>query len=251
MSFRAFATMAIACALGLPLSCRADVSFYSQDFELMAPAAQEQGNNNALGQDGWLTFGNVFSATGSYLYGYYPGAAPNGSSAFSGIVVGTGGPPQGRQQLLVYSDYKNTGVHGSGQWLESLVYQEQTIGAGDAGTTWQFQFDARRYNLAAPSTAQAFVKLIDPAHAYQVTGFIALDMTALTANWATYTIPFTIKAGAGQLLQFGFSNVATKYAGSGVAYDNISLSPVPEHATGALMLAGLGMLSMVARRRRR
>jgi hypothetical protein len=251
MSFRTIASLTIAFAAGLPFSSHADVSIYSQDFELLAPAAQQQGNNNALSNDGWLSYGNVFSAEGSYLFGYFLGGAPNGSSAFSGVVLGVGGPQQGGQQLVVYSDYNNSAAQGAGQLVESLVYQERTIGAGDVGTTWLFQFDAARYNLAAPSTAQAYIQTIDPTDSYRVTGFSKIDMTSVTANWGTYSIPFTITAGAGQLLQFGFSNVATNYAGSGVAYDNVSLSPVPEHATGALMLAGLGLLAMLGYRRRR
>jgi hypothetical protein len=253
MSFRIIAPLAFALALGTPLSSHADVSAYSQNFELLAPAAQGQGNNNALSADGWLAYANIFAADGAYITGHFYGGAPNGSSAFSGVAVGAGGPQQGQKQLVVYSNYLNGGAHSNGQLIESLVYQERTVAAADVGATWLFQFDAALGTLAAPSTAQAFVKTLDPANFYQVTGFRSIDMSAVTGTWGTYSISFTNTAGAGQILQFGFSNVATHFAGSGVAYDNISFaaSPVPEPASGGLMIAGLAMFGWAARRRAR
>jgi hypothetical protein len=253
MSFRTLAPLAFTLAMGAPLSSHADVSDYSQNFELLAPAAQGQGNNSALSADGWLAYANIFAADGTYITGYFVGGAPNGSSAFSGVTVGAGGPQQGQKQLVVYSDYNNAGSHGSGQLLESLVYQQRTIGAADVGATWLFQFDAALYNLVAPSTAQAFVKTLDPDNFYQVTGYSAIDMSAVTGNWGTYSISFANTASAGQVLQFGFSNVATHYAGSGVTYDNLSfsVSSVPEPTTGGLMIAGLALFGLAARRRAR
>jgi hypothetical protein len=253
MSFRTLALLAFAIAIGAPLSSHADVSSYSQNFELLAPAAQGQGNNSALSADGWLAYANIFTADGDYITGYFHGGAPNGSSAFSGVTVGAGGPQQGQKQLVVYSDYSNAGSHSSGQLLESLVYQERTIGAADVGATWLFQFDAALYNLAAPSTAQAFIKTLDPANSWKVTGFSSIDMSAVTGKWGTYSISFANTAGVGQILQFGFSNEATHFAGSGVAYDNISFAtaPVPEPTTGSLLIAGLALFGWVARRRAR
>jgi hypothetical protein len=78
-------------------------------------------------------------------------------------------------------------------------------------------------------------------------------MSAVTGNWGTYSISFANTASAGQVLQFGFSNVATHYAGSGVTYDNLSfsVSSVPEPTTGGLMIAGLALFGLAARRRAR
>ena len=234
------------------MTSHAALSAYSQDFESLAPATQG-GSNDALSNDGWFAFGTVFTAGGSFGYG--PFAAPNGSQHFSGIAGGLfaqGGPQQGAQQLVVYSDYANNSAHGSGQLVRSAVFQQQIVGAADVGTTWTFNFDAKLdsyLGLASPSTALAFIQTLDPNNGFQVTGQSSVDMSTVPATWGTYSLALTITAGAGQILQFGFNNTATNFANSAVAYDNISLSPVPEPSTYSLMFAGLALLSLAVRRR--
>ena len=197
--------------------CELEVK-YQQSFETLVQASP-----SALGDDGWRVFGNVFDGvTGNYLYGYGPFAAPNGSGAFCDINTGQGGPEQGNQQLVVYSDYNN-GDHANGRVIESNVFRERTILAGDVGKTLTFRFDAKRGNLAGSSTARAFIKTLDPNAGFATTNFVTADMTAIPATWGTYEVSFAIDAGlVGQLLQYGFSNTATNYEGSGVFYDNIA-----------------------------
>ena len=80
-------------------------------------------------------FANVFAPGGvTYLYGYGVFPAPNSGPpfAFCTIAAGEGGPAQGAQQLVVFSDYNNVD-HGVGNIIESNVFQEQTIDAGDVG----------------------------------------------------------------------------------------------------------------------
>ena len=125
----------------------ADLAPYSQDFEGL-----DQSDPAALANDGWLVFANVFTADGDYFYGY-GGPAPNGGPGFSGIDLGQGGPSQGDQQLVVYSDYNN-GNHGDGSngIIETNVFREQFIGGADVGSTWRFEFDAKRGNIDGATT---------------------------------------------------------------------------------------------------
>jgi hypothetical protein len=208
---------AAAALLCLVPAARADLAAYNQDFEALV-----QADPQALGNDGWKVFANVFSPDHSaYYYGYGVFPAPNNSGGFSGIDFVSGGGAQGAQDMVVYSDYNNPD-HGSGNQIEANVFQEQAIAATDVGGTWVFQFDAKKGNLESPTTALAFIKTLNPAAGYATTNFLTLDTTNLAGDWATYTISITIDpALAGQLLQFGFNSTGSNYKGSGVFYDNV------------------------------
>lgn len=196
---------------------------YNQDFEGL-----NQADTAALGNDGWLVFGNVFDPGGGYLYGYGVFPAPNDGGGFCAIAAGEGGSQQGAQQLVVFNDYNNTD-HAVGNLIESNVFQEQLIGPGDVTEVWFFHWDAKMGNLEAGSTAVAFIKTLDPNAGYATTNFITLDMTNIPTTWGSYLLYIFIDPSLdGQLLQFGFSSTATNYEGSGVFYDNIrfNISPV-------------------------
>jgi hypothetical protein len=194
----------------------AAVTPYSQDFEGLPI-----GDVNALANDGWNFYVNVAAPT-PYGYG---GPAPNGPQICA-IATGEGGPAQGAQQLSVYSDYNN-GDHGNGYLIETNVYQEQTIEAGDVGVTVDFTFDAKLGNLGGSSTALAFIKTLDPNNGYAQTNFVTQNTTNTPATWTTYNLQLAIDAGlVGQILQIGFSTTATNYEPCGVFYDNVN-QPVP------------------------
>ena len=232
----------------------ADLAPYSQDFEGL-----DQQDPGALAGDGWLIFANVFGPDWSYWYGYGVFPAPNGGPGFSGIDLNQGGPAQGVQQLVVYNDYNN-GNHGDGSnaIIEANVFQEQTIGAADVGNTMRFEFDAKRGNIEPPSMAAAFIKTLDPNNGYATTNFITVPMTDIPDSWGRFSIDIEIDASlAGQLLQFGFVNWASRYEGSGIFYDNLGFdlapvavsldikpgscrNPLNVHAKGNLPVAILG-----------
>lgn len=218
MHARATTILAAAFLIFAPRASQAALTPYTQSFESLIRSSP-----TALGNDGWSVFGNVYQPDGTtYLYGYGPFPAPNGSGAFCAIDTLQGGALQGNLQLSVYSDYNNTGAHGAGQIVESNVYREQTIATADVGNTWTVQFDAKLGNLVGPSTALAFIKTLDPAAGYALTNFITVDMTAIPATWNTYSISIPVDASlVNQLMQFGFANRATGFVASGVFYDNV------------------------------
>jgi hypothetical protein len=218
----------------------ADLANYSQDFEGLV-----QADPAALGNDDWLIFANVFDPGGGYLYGYGVFPAPNGSPGFSSIASGEGGVDQGAQQLVTYSDYNN-GDHANGNLIETNVFQEFTVGAADVGSTWTFEFDAKLGDLIAPSTAQAFIKTLDPNNGYALTNFVTMDTHTLPGTWGSYSIQLAIDGSLnGQLLQIGFLTLATNYDESGVVYDNVNFTPEP----ASLALLGLGSIVLLRRRK--
>ncbi|MFO7608332.1 MAG: FlgD immunoglobulin-like domain containing protein, partial [Candidatus Krumholzibacteriia bacterium] len=195
----------------------------------------------ALSGDGWLVYGNVYTPTLTYLYGYGPFPAPNDGFAFCQIDLLQGGVEQGLQQLVVFSDYNNAD-HANGNLIESNTFQEQTVGAADVGGVWTLEFQAKMGNLAAPSTAVAFIKTLNPAAGWALTNYLTVDMTAIPDTWQGFSLSIPIDASLeGQILQFGFANTATLYASAGVFYDNVvfhrtgDVSSVPDAAAGLVL----------------
>jgi hypothetical protein len=221
MRLRLITILAIAILCLAPTASWADLAPYSQDFEGL-----DQGYEWALADDGWLVYGNIFgNPDWNWWYGHGPWGAPNHVYGFSKIAVGEGGPAQGEQQLDVYSDYNN-GLHGAPAWIESNVYNEMTIGAADVGSTWRFEFDAKRGNIDFDTTASAFIKTFNAG--WGMTNFIQNPMTDIPDTWDTYKIDVYIHPGLeGGVLQFGFVNWATWWRPSGIFYDNVSVELAP------------------------
>lgn len=247
----AFMALAMLAAMVFAPAGNAGLANYSQNFEALDIASA-----SALANDGWKIFANVYSGGaevngGSYVSSYpaVPAPAPNNGPGFSSIVQGQGGVAQGSQQLYVYSDYSNTDI--TMYYIDALVFQEQTIGAADAGSSWSFSFDVKQGDQMPDSSSLAFIKTLDGS----VVTTQSIDTTGLGTTWDTYTLDLLIPSDNsldGQLLQFGFSSTATGWAPSGVFYDNINFSSpsaVPLPAAVWLMMSGLIALIGVARRR--
>lgn len=236
-------TATAAAAISAPAAL-ANLMTYSQDFEGLNAA-----DPAALAGDGWKIFANVFDSSGTgFLYNYGVFDAPNGSGAFSNVATGEGGPDQGAQQLVTFSDYNN-GDHNGSNRIETNVFQEQIIGAGDIGSEWTFSFDAKMGDLAGDSTALAFIKTLDPNAGFATTNFVTIDMTNIASTWDTYTMSLFMDGGLdGQILQFGFLTVASGFDPSGVLYDNVDFRPVP--LPGAVWLMASGLLAFSRLRRK-
>ena len=84
---------------------------------------------------------------------------------------------------------------------------------------------------ACDSTANAFIKTIDPAANFDQTNFVEEDTTNIPESWNRYSIELEIDAGlVDQLLQVGFSATASNDAPSGVFYDNVLVDPDAQYA---------------------
>ncbi len=234
----AIATLAaILMACMIPAAGFAQLAPYSQDFEGLV-----QSDTDALTNDGWLIFANVFGPDMSYWYGYGVFGAPNDGSAFSHIVLGEGGGEQGEQQLVAFSDYNNAD-HANGAFIEANLFQEQVVSEDNVGETWVFNFQAKLGNIEDPTTAMAFIKTLDPNAGWAVTNYITEDMTTTPATWSDYSISITIDSGlVGQILQIGFTSLATNYNGSGIFYDNVNFNVEGSVATQSTTLDNLKSL---------
>jgi len=216
MKRSAVVIVAIAIVCMVPFAAMAQTP-YSQDFEALPPV------DGSLAADGWLVYGNIFDPGWNWLYGHGPWPAPNNIGNWCDIVTGQGGPPQGDQQLVMYSDYANPD-HAAGLLIESNLFQEQTLPLGISGV-WTFTFDAKLGDLVAPSTAAGFIKTLDPNAGWATTNFLTFDTTTIPATWGTYDISIDVTGLDAQILQIGFMTVATNYNPCGVFYDNINFRP--------------------------
>jgi hypothetical protein len=248
MKVARMAAFVLAASLAAP--SMAALAPYTENFEGL-----NAGSPSALSDAGWLVFANVFSPDHStYFYGYGPFPAPNGGAGFSALATGEQGLTQGLQYLNAYSDYNNNGAHGAGQQVEANVFQERVIAAADLGKTFDFKFDYKASGSSGPggtTTTLAFIKVLDPDLGYSLVAFPTLDTTAAsTSVWSNgNTLSVAIdNSWAGNILQFGFASTATNYQPSGVFYDNLSFSEVPEPASMSI-LALAGLLSLRRARR--
>ena len=188
--------------------------------------------------DGWRFFVNVFEGDGTFRFGFTSpsGNAPNGQQ-ISALVDDQGGPDQQPQQLSVYSDYEccdpDQGHRNGTDLVETNVFEERTIGADDVGKTFTFSFQAKAGNIEGSSTANAFIKTLDPSDDFAVSGIATQDTTNLPTTWGDFTISLGITQDQlDHLLQFGFQTNASDSEGSGNFYDNVLVTKSGGDGTG-------------------
>lgn len=194
---------------------------YSTDFESL-----DVEEPSALVGASWQAFTNTFTSAGAYIRTYQ--SFPDiGGSGFWAITTDQAGPGQGVQSLSVYGDYYNQTDQLAGNLLEVNVFQQFPIFIEDVGS-YEFRFDAKTGNLAIPSTAQAFIKVLNPSAGYATVAIASFDTSALPVTWGSYSIRLDLdESMEDMLLQFGFSTPSSLNLASGVFYDNLSFGIAP------------------------
>ena len=168
--------------------------------------------------------------------------------------------------MNIFSDFNEPNAHGGATgdaYVEARVFQEQIIGAGDLGTTVDFDFEFKRnfelnttdFGPTGNTNTFAYVRVLDLlGGSFATLAEVEFETTgAGLTNWTQQQISLAIAPNLnGQLLQFGFYSEAQDFNGSGIAYDDLAFTApaaVPEPGSAAV-LALLGF-TMITRRRRK
>ena len=202
-----------------PVAC-----VYEQDFEALDPAGPA-----ALSDDGWLYFGNVFNSTGGFKFGFGPFAAPTISGQISGIATGEGGPDQGNeptrrlQQLRLLPAGRRSLRHRPGRdhclpgdRLDPRGFHRSDLHVHVRRQTRQHRRRGRPHRRSSGRWTRALASP-RPTTSYSI-------RRTFRPDWATYSITIDLSDPLlqGQILQFGYSTVASNFEPAGNFYDNAS-----------------------------
>jgi hypothetical protein len=217
------------------------VTFFADNFEASGAA----GATN-LGAP-WEMNKEVFTSTGGYAGGYYPGTTfgPNA------IASGEGGVNQGTYQGKLWPDYDGWW----GDWTDnkvvktSLLVSIVSLSAADiAPGQIQMDFDYKlQPTLGANTSVYSFAKILSAD--WSQTWYT--DWRQLTGgDWSHGSNVITFDGNqVGANLQYGFMVVSENYQPNGVFVDNVTISNVPEPSTASLL--GFGIAGLIATRLRR
>ena len=218
------------------------VTFFADNFE----AAGAAGATN-LGAP-WEMNKQLFTSTGDYVDGYYPGNTfgPNA------IVSGQGGVDQGLYQGKLWPDYDGYWGDWTGNKVvkTSLLVSIVSLSAADiAPGQIQMDFDYKlQPTLGANTSVYSFAKILSAD--WSQTWYT--DWRQLTGgDWSHGSNVITFDGNqVGANLQYGFMVVSENYQPNGVFVDNVTISNVPEPSTASLLAFGVAGLIATRLRRR-
>ena len=217
------------------------VTFFADNFEAAGAAGATK-----IGAP-WEMNKQVFTSTGDYAGGYYPGTTfgPNA------IVTGEGGVNQGTYQGKLWPDYDGWW----GDWTDNKVVKTSLL-VSIVGLTAeniapgqiQMDFDYKLQPTLGPNTSVfSFAKILSAD--WSQTWYT--DWKQLTGgDWSHGSNVISFDGNqVGANLQYGFMVVSQNYQPNGVFVDNVTISNVPEPTSASLL--GLGLAGLLAARLRR
>ena len=217
------------------------VTFFADNFE----AAGAAGATN-LGAP-WEMNKEVFTTTGAYVNGYYPG------TTFGPNAIAAGGAGGSAFSGKVWPDYGYAPSWENNQRVAvSLLVSKVGLSAQDiAPGVIQFDFDYLRDAPVGPNAqAYGFVKLLssDWSQTWAVNTF----NLAASGDWLHGSAKMTFDGTqVGANLQWGIVVSDVNYGGgAGVKIDNVTVSNVPEPSVVSLLGFGVAGLSATRLRRR-
>ena len=216
------------------------VTFFADNFEASGAA----GATN-LGAP-WEMNKEVFTTTGAYVNGYYPG------TTFGPNAIVAGGAGGSAFSAKVWPDYGYAPSWENNQTVAvSLLVTKTGLTAQDISPgVIQFDFDYLRDNpVGSNAKAYGFVKLLSPT--WETWAINKFDLAA-SGDWlhGSARMTFGDLGAVGANLQWGIVVSDVNYGGgAGVKIDNVTVSNVPEPTSASLL--GLGLAGLLAARLRR
>ena len=215
------------------------VTFFADDFESAGAAGR-----TTLGAP-WSMNKEVFSSSGDYVGGYYPGRTfgPNA------IVTGEGGAAQGTYSGKLYPDFDGWW----GDWTDNKIVKtsllfNKTLTAEDiAPGVIQMDFNFKTPAIGATASIVAFAKLLNSDFSQT---WYTQTVSLTGADWSSGATVLTFDGNqVGANAQFGFTVTSSNYQAGDLYIDNVTISNVPEPSTVSLL--GFGVAGLIATRLRR
>ena len=173
---------------------------------------------------------------GSFEANLVPGAFINSTvQSISNWTVGVGNVDLVGSLWSAASGVNSVDLNGS---KKGEIHQTLTTVAGQ---TYQFSFELAG-NFQGGTAIKYLSVNVGPSGLYS---FDTTGKSAGNMGWTTYNTTFVAVSSA-TVLSFA-SNTRGAY---GPAIDNVSVTAVPEPESFAMLLAGLGLMGMIARRRK-